>query len=217
MPEFAEKVQISLLSVVETMNIPTELCLKHFPKRMERASRFRFSEDRLRCIGAGALIAGIAGIDENMIEFGPFGKPFSANNRKISVSHSGQYSVLATADCEVGVDIEAKSDHRSIADRVLTEDEIAYVSQDANRFLQIWTLKESVAKLLGMGLSLDFRSLSVLKLLEGVFITIDGRTIYGKTIDLPGHILSVAVEDRPVSVEIRNISADEIVCCLNKD
>nr|WP_170117082.1 4'-phosphopantetheinyl transferase superfamily protein [Phyllobacterium sophorae] len=97
------------------------------------------------------------------------GKPLVPDGPSISISHSGELAVIALSSAlSIGVDIEAIKDSAVFAPAVLdtlTKSELAYFSDrtgDAAFLLRAWTRKEATAKVLGAGLSFDFRSLSVL-------------------------------------------------------
>lgn len=206
-----------LLPVSESSRLPEAFCRRFFPLRTERASRFRFPKDRLLCLGAGALLH-YAGITEESVCFAEYGKPFVPGaERKFSLSHSGDYSLLAVSSSEIGTDLEyLDAGHLSVAKRVLTEPELDWLSAfsgetEEERFLRLWTLKESVSKLLGTGLSLSFSSFSVLPLTEGEGIFLQGRILFGRNLSLPGYGFAVVTESTVPEPEIRFLTAGEIV------
>ena len=56
--------ELFLLPTAEARRLDAAFCREHFPARTARAARFRYPEDRLRCLGAGALLAGVLGVRE---------------------------------------------------------------------------------------------------------------------------------------------------------
>lgn len=87
-----------------------------------------------------------------------------------SLSHSGRLAVLAcdVAANRVGVDVEQVRwvrEARGLARTCLDERELAWwhhqTGNESRAFLWLWTRKEATAKLLGVGLARDFRSLHV--------------------------------------------------------
>ncbi len=205
------KIYLLTLSQVSEQN--EELSCR-FPKRYARAERYRNREDRLRCIGAGALLSHVLNIREEELAQNEYGKPFLPNRKEFfNLSHSGEYIALAVSDGTVGVDVE-KIDpaHFSIAKRVFTADELAWLREnESERFFQLWTLKESVIKAVGLGLSLPLQSFSVLPLLEHQPITVRNTTLFGQTVELVGHQLSVCctepLENKP---SLQFITAQDI-------
>lgn len=109
-----------------------------------------------------------------------YGKPFfkAQNNCHFNISHSGEWIVCAIADHSVGIDIEEVSDiDLGIAYRFFSDQE----QEDLKRlspkeqniyFFDLWSLKESYIKKLGMGLSIPLHSFTIRKKEMG--ITIDG-------------------------------------------
>ncbi len=191
------------MTIKEAEGYSEEYCRKHFPLRFERAMQFRFHEDQLRCIGAGALLYEILGLEDRDLETGEHGKPFAAAcDLQFNLSHSGEYIVLATAKVPVGVDIE-KADRKkdkdlsSLVRYVAMPKESEWVYEDADdggqteRFMQLWTMKESVVKAMGDGLYRSPSSFSVLPLIRGDRILLDGRELCGRTEREDGYVLSV--------------------------
>lgn len=173
--------ELYVLPVSEAAALTEEYCAAHFPKRLERSKSYHFEADRLRCIGAGALISHVTGIAEADLIAGEHGKIDAPRGMRFNVSHSGDYVLLARCDTEVGADIERVAEPRmKLAPRVFLPDEIEWLEQDpAERFYLLWTLKESVLKLTGMGFSMSPLSFSVLPMPAGKEICLNGRTIYG--------------------------------------
>ena len=181
----------------EVALLPQESVRSAFPKRYERSLRFRFKEDMLRCLGGAALLRGVLGAGEDDIVCGKFGKPYlKKGDLFFSISHSGEYVVLAVDDREIGADIEQiDSRHLSLAPHVFTADELVwYRSREEERFYVLWTLKESVIKQLGVGLQMTPQSFSVLPLTRGEGIDAGLRRLYGSTAICNGHCISVCTE-----------------------
>ena len=148
------------------------------PAEKERASRFVFERDRSRWTASRAalraILAKYAGLTESAIEFslGEHGKPSLAVPCGISfnLSHSADRALVAVAKgSDIGVDIEAVRrdfDPLNLAPSVFSADEIYYIrsspsTEQADRFFDLWTLKEAWLKMLGCGLVDDLPSHSV--------------------------------------------------------
>ena len=175
--------ELYIISIEEAAKIPAEYCERYFPKRMERAKKFRRREDLLRCVGAGFLLE-YAGIREAEILYSEYGRPYvEKENVFFSLSHSGDFALLAFDSLDAGCDIE-KNDalHEGVAQRVFTDSELEWMNESPEkRFYELWTLKESVIKLDGRGLGMDMRSFSVLPLTDGKPILSENGLIYGKS------------------------------------
>lgn len=140
-------------------------------ERLIKVSRFRFIEDRMRCLGAGLLAMHAlrqAGADDLRLATDKNGKPglTGCPHIQFNLSHSGKLAVCAVSDHPVGTDVEAPGrDHTGVALRCFQEDELKWLAgaEDRSRaFLRLWTRKESYIKLLGLGLSCPLKSVSVI-------------------------------------------------------
>lgn len=140
-------------------------------ERREKVERFRFAEDRRRCLGAALLALHAlrqAGAEDLRIAVNEYGKPALAGCQGIhfNLSHSGKLAVCAVSGHPVGADVEAPGrDFDRIASYCFRQDEQEWMSRSENKnrdFLRLWTRKESYVKLLGVGLSCPVSSFSVL-------------------------------------------------------
>ena len=103
------------------------------------------------------------------------GKPYDSRNNQIrfNLSHCRSAAAAAVSYREVGVDIEAlrRVNGRTVM-KCCSPDEISYVffdnetnssanyiltESETKRFLQLWTLKESIVKMTGEGLRTPFQ------------------------------------------------------------
>lgn len=207
------KKEIVLLPTEETAQLSEAYCEEHFPKRMERAAGFRRREDRLRCIGAGALLSGILGIREDEMVYSEHKKPFVSNSTVcFNISHSGDYVLLATDHEEVGADIEMVDPvHLKLSEHIFVPEELAWIKSDPlNRFFMFWTLKESVMKQCGLGLLLKPDSFSVMPLLDGKSIDINGRALFAATTYIDRHYISVCTPHPIEALIPKIVSAADI-------
>ena len=92
------------------------------------------------------------------------GKPFFEGRDDLffSISHCKSAVAVAIDDKEVGVDIEEISRYReSLESYVLNEEEVPRCARNdksrAECFIEIWTQKEAVFKLLGTGITHDIK------------------------------------------------------------
>ena len=113
----------------------------------------------------------LTGVEKNSreIAFGSHGKPYIVSGKlHFNLSHCDGIGVCAVSDRCVGVDAEGiRTVSDGLIQRVLTSDEIkvlsSYGSAEDKRkaFLRLWTIKESVMKYLGTGLSLGPERISI--------------------------------------------------------
>lgn len=147
--------------------------------RRIKAERFRFEKDRVRCILGEALVRYVmeteCGIAQKTISFtaDPNGRPFAIFPEDkafdFNISHAGDWVICSIGNERSGIDIEKVFviDHR-LAESVLTPNELASLNKlpphEQNKlFCQLWTLKESYSKQIGMGLGISFRELEMKK------------------------------------------------------
>ena len=132
-------------------------------QRFEKAMKYRFTDDRKRCVRAYMLLwEGLQReygyTDTPVFDFGPHGKPFLPDLPDVhfSLSHTGNAVLCALDDRPIGIDIEMLRtrgmDHLL---SILSPEEHEAVLQDPQpeyRFLEFWTRKESFLKFTGQGL-----------------------------------------------------------------
>lgn len=99
-----------------------------------------------------------------------FGKASIVDIRDVhfNISHSGDWLICGISSQQIGVDLELKKtmDYRNIMEIFFSVQEQSYVLNTSNiqdAFFEIWTLKESYLKSLGVGLSKKLSDFSILK------------------------------------------------------
>jgi 4'-phosphopantetheinyl transferase len=149
-------------------------------RERERASRFRFEEDRCRSIvGRGMLrmvLGGCTGEPPDGITLidDDYGRPCMAHTVgagiEFSVAHSGDWIMVGvTVGCRIGVDVERirlVADMDCVMGRFFAAGEaaaIAGLTGDARitAFFDCWTRKEAYVKAVGRGLQLGLDSFEV--------------------------------------------------------
>ena len=96
-------------------------------------------------------------IDE--IVYNEYGKPYLKSNKiYFSLSDSKEYTVCAISDKEIGVDIEKITYKKRVINKVCNSEEIKEINTPED-FTKIWVKKESYSKLIGLGLSFDFKKI----------------------------------------------------------
>ena len=152
------------------------------PERAEKASRYRFSADKKRCIAGGLLLRRFLG--DTVVFADAFGKPRAKSGVCFNLSHSGDWVLLAVGDTEIGCDIErASSDPQAL-------------------FYALWTKKEALLKCMGKGFHRAAKSVDVC----GSTFCEDGHTYYMKTKSFDGYTLSVCVMDGEAQVETEQVT-----------
>ena len=142
--------------------------------KKEKISKFRFVEDRNRCL-IGDLLARYTicrkynlPLEAMQLSEDSFGKPKVTNYKDIhfNISHSGSWVVCAVDDVPVGIDVELiKPIDIGIAKRFYSREEYIKLmmlneEERMEYFYKLWTLKESYIKAIGRGLLIDISSCS---------------------------------------------------------
>ena len=184
-------------------------------KRRARVNAYMRSEDKARCLVSGLLLRRICGIvDDRQLTYSKNGKPYLKNEKKyFTISHSGNYVVLAIANREIGVDIE-KTTHYSdaVARRCFTPLECEWMHHQGSNeaFYYLWTAKESVMKASGLGFSLLPETFHVLP------INASAHYIAGKTWFLDwhvydDHVICLTIEDKAEKTEIIPLMSNDLL------
>ena len=208
--------QLYLLSADEARALPMAFCERRFPARVRRAEKMP-PDAAARCLAAGALTAGVLRLREDALRAGPYGKP-EAPGVFFSLSHSGDYALLAVSDSDVGADLEQiRPAPERVAARVFTPDEQCWLADGTDydtRFFTLWTLKESLLKACGRGLTLPLQSLDVLPLLRGQSVQTPDGAFFGSTQQFDGYCLAVCTRTpgAPTAPQ-RLTSADILRAC----
>lgn len=161
------------------------------PERQKKALAYRFEEDRLRCIAAGLLLRKYCGItSDGQITYNEHGKPL-CEHIEFNISHSGNWVLLCTANCPVGIDIEKIKPHnKKTAEHCFCADELEWMQNKSNRFFMLWTRKESITKAIGKGLK-HILGFSVMPFDNTPHI-IDGQVIFSVTKEFSGFAVSAS-------------------------
>jgi len=178
---------IHLLPDEEFLRISRQL-LNYLPVlSRERFSRFSRGADVQRSLLgemlARYLLAGRLNIRCEQIIFsvGANGKPVfpESGDLHFNISHSGQWAVCALASVPVGVDVERlRKVNAGLAERFFSPEEVATLrdfpaDMQAEKFIQLWTLKESFLKAIGRGLTRNLNSFSIRRQ-QGEMFSISG-------------------------------------------
>ncbi len=137
--------------------------------------RRKDSKDAIRSIFGEAMVRMIVarkrGILPGEISFSRtyYGKPYiEGSNIQFNVSHSGEYVVCGISTKPIGVDIEEikNQDIACIAKRFFSKAELQFLNEEGEtlfleRFYELWVLRESYLKWLGLGLTKPLDSFSI--------------------------------------------------------
>lgn len=144
------------------------------PVRAFQAIRYRHKMDALRCLSAEALLHHAAkevlNLESEELETaaGRHGKPYFVAHPEahFNLSHSGQWILCAIHYTHVGVDVEQESPERMDLNTFMSPQETLRHSRlnredQVSNYFRLWTLKESLLKAAGTGLSHDPRLITI--------------------------------------------------------
>lgn len=160
------------------------------PERQRKVLACAQEEDRLLSLGAGLLLYRVLGVQvDSQLEVNPYGAPrLSAGKPFFSLSHSGEYALLAVSDAPVGADIQLRKPVKpNLLSRIATQEEMAS-NMD---FFTLFTRKEAMMKASGLGFSLSPKSFSVLEPL-----VYEGEVYHFFTLHRGEYVLSFATQEK---------------------
>lgn len=142
--------------------------------KRDRLARYHRRVDALRSLGGDVLARWVLcrrlGVPNDRLSFGvnAYGKPSLLDHEGLyyNVSHAGRWVVCAVDSAEVGIDVEAvKPVEDGVARMIMSDDEYTRWGKlegesRLDYFYEIWTLKESLVKAEGKGLSIPLNSIS---------------------------------------------------------
>ncbi|MDY4362316.1 4'-phosphopantetheinyl transferase superfamily protein [Lactococcus lactis subsp. lactis] len=137
-------------------------------EKWKKIQHYRRYADKKRSIYSEMLIKyvvyKIKGHDvEIEFEENSYGKPkVKGLNWDYNVSHSGNYVILAISNEKIGIDIQKKFEIDLGVLKFFHKSEQKMVQEDPSLFFTFWTLKESYLKYLGVGLSKELDSFSII-------------------------------------------------------
>ena len=135
------------------------------PARRAKIAALRFAGDRenalLAAIAVRLCAAEALGAENRQLRFActEWGKPYldGAPDFCFSVAHTDGAVALAVSTSTVGADIERlREAPRGVAERFFTPEEQAYCTGADDRFFEVWTRREALAKRTGTPLAKTF-------------------------------------------------------------
>ena len=194
------------------------------PERRDRARRYVRIDDCLRCLIADELRAYSLKLDykvpvQSEVSKNAFGKPLLANRDgpKFNLSHDGKWIVCATRPHPVGVDVEAVAEPGlAVVSNDFSVEEVEALRTTATAPLSIaramiWTRKEAYLKYLGLGLTVQLDSFSVIDqtLLSPAEGMTDGIQFYSWCDADNSHVISVCGHGEEVVISC--VSGQELL------
>lgn len=118
----------------------------------------------------------------HQLQFEEKGKPVLRNNIFCSLSHSGDYVVVAVSKQNIGVDIEKHRDNAfKLFDKYFDSNEKEVLGEDLKTsFFNGWVVKEAATKYHGEGIGV----LSKIKIIENSIMSLKGENLSYQLLDI---------------------------------
>lgn len=138
-------------------------------------------EDKKLSLATGYLLyfaLRAEGVTDPVFEYGECGKPYLKGGEiYFNLSHSGNVAVCAVARSEVGIDVQVvKPVSAKTVSGACSKKEAAFCGGDAEKFCLLWSVKESVMKYFGKGLSLSPKRIEA-AFGNGISVAVDGKDV----------------------------------------
>lgn len=140
-------------------------------ERRKKIDYYHYKKDKRLSLGAGILLCvGFADyqVESEEIVYNKNNKPFLKDSENVffNISHSGTVAVCAFSDKAVGVDVEEHTHfEQELVRSVFLPKEISYVEKQLfssdQIYTELWTIKESLMKYLGTGMTLEPKEILV--------------------------------------------------------
>lgn len=159
------------------------------------------------------------GFEKNLdLEIDIYGKPYFKDRRiNFNISHSGNAVMCAIGFDDIGVDIQAIKDIAisKVASLFFSQEEVFVLSRDGfgkNLLSEIWCVKESYIKMLGLGLNKPMRSFTVRKYDDRYVVVEGGKVVSSALVGMiyGCYCYSICTEKNRVVEKPRILTLDHI-------
>ncbi len=174
------------------------------PRRKEKAERYRFEDDKKRCVLGGLLMSDFLG--DTRIYENENGKPIAENGICFNLSHSGEYVLFAVGKEQIGCDIEILKTvpFEKMGKIVFCDNEMNKIKNSPDKsgeFFKLWTKKEALLKCMGEGFHRPAKSVDV----SGDYFEENGKKYCFKTFVFSDYVASVCTIGKEFAEEIEHI------------
>ena len=174
------------------------------PRRKEKAERYRFEDDKKRCVLGGLLMRDFLG--DTRIYENENGKPVAENGICFNLSHSGEYVLFTVGEEQIGCDIEMLKTvpFEKMGKIVFCENEMNKIKSSPDKpgeFFKLWTKKEALLKCMGEGFHRPAKSVDV----SSDSFEENGKRYSFKTFVFSDYIVSVCASGEKFAEEIEYI------------
>lgn len=128
-------------------------------QRREQALKFKHVFGQFACLKSYLMLSDLTGLKAFDFTYNEHGKPSVSGHADVffSISHCQKAIAVAISDEPVGIDVESfrKADD-ALLSRTMNSSEIRLINASDNKeraFIELWTKKEAVFKLMGTGIT----------------------------------------------------------------
>lgn len=183
------------------------------PEIREKNRRYRFWQDQHRHLfGVTLLLHALKqlGYSKDILKnlkYNQYGRPNLPVDVDFNISHSGDHVLVAISESlQVGVDVEEIHPvlYKEFT-QVMSEAQLKFIEVHPNPtkcFYNYWTVKESIIKAIGTGLSDDVKAIRVYK----DCATFKGNVWYLNTLDLGQEVCATLATNAAANCQLETIS-----------
>ncbi|SEP76805.1 4'-phosphopantetheinyl transferase family protein [Neolewinella agarilytica] len=186
-----------------------EFALCYLPDTSFRESILRYQNHNqkwMSLLGRQLLFKGLAELGHPINETtvwskAIYGRPYIKAFPDFNISHSGELAVCAIGEKgkRVGIDIQREKNlGPRLLNQVFTAQELDWVAGKKSRAARLWSRKEAVTKLLGLGMRVNFRKLEALS----NQVTFEGKSYYLQNIPVSDGYQCTLAGETPLDVQL---------------
>ncbi len=181
------EIDIHILHIAEIVNNFEMIMNSLTREEYVRVTRYKTIKRMVQEVGSVLLINKYSG--EGEIKYNEYSKPYKDNGLFFNISHCESFIVIAVSDSEIGIDIEKVRTMDNAVIKYALSDEEFNRMDTIDDFFSMWTIKESVGKCIGIGLSKGIKNIPTES--EKTFM---GRDLTSFSYKMSDYIIGVTYE-----------------------
>ena len=200
-----DEIDIHVLHINEVVN-NFEMVMNNLSREeYMKVTRYKNIKRMIQEVASILLINKYSGDGE--LKYNEYGKPYKENGLYFNVSHSESLVLIAISDSEIGADIEKiRTIENKVIKYALSIEEESKV-QIIDDFFRMWTIKESVGKCLGIGLSEGIKNIPT-----EAEKTFKGHDLTSFATKVSDYMIGVTYEGfKPKTVKFTQDKIDELI------
>ena len=151
------EIDIHILHIAEIVNNFEMVMNSLTREEYVRATKYKDIKRMVQEVGSILLVNKYSG--EGELKYNEYSKPYKDNGLFFNISHSDSFIIIAVSDSEIGIDIEKVRTMKNDVIRYALSDEEYNRMDTIDDFFSMWTIKESVGKCIGIGLTQGIKNI----------------------------------------------------------